>query len=349
MHCREEALMDLIPVSLAAIAMLGAVVAASAQSASVLAAEMIFDKAPFAQCHASAIAQTPAGQLIAAWFGGTAESKPDVGIWISRRIDGRWSTPVEVADGIQPAGSQTPRYPCWNPVLFQPKSGPLMLFYKVGPSPDRWWGMVITSNDGGATWSAPSRLPDGIYGPIKNKPVQLPSGEILCPSSTEDRGWRVHIESSADGGRTWRSTGPIVNGTIRGAIQPSILTHRDGRLQILCRTGPDQVIAQSWSSDAGRSWSALEPTTLPNPNSGTDAVTLADGRHLLVYNPTKTERTPLVLAISDDGKSWKDILVLEDRPGEYSYPAIIQGADGIVHITYTHRRQTIRYVAVRVP
>jgi len=40
------------------------------------------------------------------------------------------------------------RYPTWNPVLFQPKSGPLMLFYKVGPSPSAWWGMVMSLENG---------------------------------------------------------------------------------------------------------------------------------------------------------------------------------------------------------
>src|SRR5207249_10482003 len=125
----------------------------------------------------------------AAWFAATHERHPDVGIWLSRRVASRWTAPVEVANGVQSASN---RYPCWNPVLFQPKTGPLLLFYKVGPSPGAWWGMVMTSPDGGQTWSRPRRLPDGILGPIKNKPVQLANGDILCSSSTEHNGWRVH-------------------------------------------------------------------------------------------------------------------------------------------------------------
>ncbi|MBA3483529.1 MAG: exo-alpha-sialidase, partial [Pirellulales bacterium] len=99
--------------------------------------EFIFESAPFPSCHASTIAESN-GQLIAAWFGGTDERDPDVGIWSSRHVDGAWTAPVEVANGVE---SPTLRYPTWNPVLFQPKNGPLMLFYKVGPSPSQWWGM----------------------------------------------------------------------------------------------------------------------------------------------------------------------------------------------------------------
>ena len=88
-------------------------------------------------------------------------------------------------------------------------------------------------------------------------------------------------------------------------------------------------------------------TDLPNPNSGTDAITLRDGRHLIVYNPTTKGRTPLAIAVSMDGKVWKQhFQPLEDKPGEYSYPAVIQSHDGLVHITYTWKRQKIRHVVV---
>jgi alpha-L-rhamnosidase len=87
-------------------------------------------------------------------------------------------------------------------------------------------------------------------------------------------------------------------------------------------------------------------TELPNPSAGTDAVTVKDGRHLLVYNPTPKGRTPLSVAISRDGKTWDTAHVLESGPGEYSYPAVIQTADGLVHITYTWRRERIRHVVL---
>ena len=86
--------------------------------------------------------------------------------------------------------------------------------------------------------------------------------------------------------------------------------------------------------------------SLPNPNSGIDAVTLQDGRQLLVFNNTPRGRTPLNVALSRDGVEWKVVLTLEDQPGEYSYPAVIQAADGRVHITYTYRRQSIKHVVL---
>lgn len=302
--------------------------------------EFIFMKGPTAQCHASTIAQTRKGTLVAAWFGGTREGHQDVVVFVSRKVDGAWSEPVEVADGKQEDGRQ---FPCWNPVLFQPKEGPLMLFYKVGASPRSWWGLLRTSDDDGKTWSALRRLPDGILGPIKNKPVQLANGDILCPTSTEDDGWRVHFERSSDLGKTWSKTAPINDGKTIGAIQPSILFQRDGRLQALGRSKQGRLW-QSFSKDQGKTWSELGLVELPNPNSGTDAVTLADGRHLLVYNHTSKGRTPLNVAVSEDGKAWKSVAVLETEPGEYSYPAVIQSADGKIHITYTWRRQKVKHV-----
>ncbi len=311
--------------------------------------EWIYEQAPFPECHASTLAETPKG-LVAAWFGGTRERNPDVGIWLSHYAGKQWTVPVEVATGVQADGK---RLPCWNPVLYQVPKGDLLLFYKVGPSPSTWWGMLKRSSDEGKTWSVAERLPDGIAGPIKNKPVLLPSGALLCPSSSEDHNWRVHFEQTSDWGRTWQKSAPINDGVNDGAIQPSVLFHPGGRLQALCRSQKSGFIWETWSTDGGKTWSPLAKTTLPNPNSGTDAVTLKDGRQVLVYNPVGPEpskfggpRTPLDVAISDDGKTWKTLATLENEPGEYSYPAVIQTADGLIHITYTWKRQRIRHVVI---
>jgi len=311
--------------------------------------EWIYEQAPFPECHASTLAETPQG-LVAAWFGGEYERHPDVGIWFSRRSDTQWTPPVEVATGVQPDGKHLP---CWNPVLFQVPNGELILFYKVGPSPSTWWGMLKRSTDQGKTWSAAERLPEGIAGPIKNKPVLLPSGVLLCPSSSEDHNWRVHFEQTSDWGRTWQKTAAINDGVTDGAIQPSVLFHPNGKLQALCRSQKSGFILETWSQDGGKSWSALQKTTLPNPNSGTDAVTLADGRQVLVYNPTPPTpgqfggpRTPLHVAISADGATWQTLAVLENEPGEYSYPAVIQTTDGLVHVTYTWKRKRIRHIVL---
>jgi predicted neuraminidase len=309
--------------------------------------EFVFQIAPFASAHASTIVETRDG-LVTAWFGGTREGAADVGIWLSRHVSGAWTPPMEVATGIQPDGS---RHPCWNPVLFEGADKSLLLFYKVGPSPQGWWGMVRISLDSGRTWSAARRLPDGILGPIKNKLVRLSDGTLVAPSSTEspDRPstWRVHFERTADAGATWTVASPSASadGQAINAIQPSILVHPGGRLQAIGRTRSQRVF-ETWSSDGGRTWSPISLTSLPNPNSGIDAVTLRDGRHLIVYNHGTQGRSPLNVSISRDGKTWDASLVLESEPGEYSYPAVIQSSDGRVHITYTWKRQRIRHVVI---
>jgi predicted neuraminidase len=315
----------------------------------VLKSEFIYETAPYPECHASTIAESK-GTLVAAWFGGTKERNPDVGIWVARWESGKWTTPVEVANGVE---SPDKRYPTWNPVLHQPKSGPLLLFYKVGPDPAKWWGMLTTSADGGKTWSKPVRLPDGIAGPIKDKPVELANGDLLCPSSTEDKGWRVHFERTTDQGKTWKRTEPINDGKEFGVIQPTVLFHKGGKLQALMRSRQGLVV-ESWSDDNGKTWGKLTATGLPNPNSGIDGVTLKDGRQLLVYNHAITkpgkwgDRAPLNVAISEDGKIWRAALVLETGPAsaEYSYPAVIQTGDGLVHITYTWNRKKVKHVIV---
>ena len=317
------------------------------QHESITRREFIYDEAPFPQCHASTIEQSKEG-LVAAWFGGTREGHDDVGIWVSRQEDGNWTRPVEVADGVQDDGD---RHPCWNPVLFQPKEGPLLLFYKVGPDPQRWWGVLRRSSDGGKTWSEAERLPDGFLGPIKNKPIELASGDLLCPSSSETptkpSEWRVHFERTPDQGKTWEKSAPSEPkaGEPIQAIQPSILVHGENRLQAIGRSRSKKLF-ETWSEDGGKTWSEVTLIDVPNPNSGTDAVTLKDGRHLLVYNDTPSGRSPLNVAISDDGKKWKMVAALENERGEFSYPAVIQTSDGLVHITYTWKRQKVRHVTL---
>lgn len=321
--------------------------------AAIVSEEFIYeiDKALTPQCHASTI-EVSNGIPIASWFGGTEEKNDDVGIWISRKVKGKWSVPKEVANGVQEDGT---RFPCWNPVLFKPKDKPLILFYKVGPNPQEWWGLYMTSEDDGLTWSAPVKLPDGILGPIKNQPIQLANGDILSPTSTESKkdGWRIYLEISKDMGLTWEKTEYLNDGKEFGAIQPAILNYKNGKLQLLSRTDKE-VITENWSEDFGKTWSKMESTSLPNPNSGIDAVSLKDGRQLLVYNPTGKnwgDRVPLSIAISTDGKKWNVILDLEpltektDREGEeYSYPTMIQDANGMIHIVYTWNRKTVKYV-----
>jgi len=327
-------------------------------------AEFVFDpkNAPTPQCHSSSLVELADGQLAATWFGGTSEPDVDNSIWFSRQIDGEWQAPMEVVDGSE---GESRDHRTGNPVLFLPREegAPLLLFYKVVPGENNrasaWWGMMTRSDDSGATWQEPwkiggdfkhAELPD-LLGPVKNKPIQLADGTIVCPSSSEHDGWRVHFELTRDFGKTWEVIGPINDASNFNAIQPSLLSYADGRMQVLCRS-KEGVVVQSWSEDGGSTWGEMHATHLPNPNSGTDAVTLADGRQLVVYNhtikggPFPSGRNMLNVALSSDGKRWNPVLTIERDRGEFSYPAVIQTVDGKVHITYTWKRETIKHLVI---
>ena len=329
--------------------------------------EFLYTKAPFPEAHASTIVETQKGDLVAAYFGGTKERNPDVCIWVSRKPKGAdvWNAPMMVTDGVFPEG----RYACWNPVLYEMPNGELWLFFKIGPSVSEWTGWLVRSKDGGRTWSRREPLPDGFLGPIKNKPEFI-DGRLLCPSSTENNGWRFHMEILDLSDGRWKKGTPVkdlnwkyvpVESTEAiktddnkphpiDCIQPSILKLKDGRLQVTMRTH-NAHIATSFSSDNGDTWTPVTLLDIENNQSGTDAVTLQDGRHVLIYNNFETlpmtpkgVRTPCSIALSNDGTNWQHVLTLEDSPiDQYSYPAIIQGRDGTLHCVYTWRRQRIAY------
>lgn len=282
--------------------------------------------------------ETENGELLAAWFGGSREGDNDVVIWMSRRGDGGWSAPREFA--------REPNTPTWNPVLFRSADGVTWAFYKFGPSPREWTGAYRTSTDDGRTWSGPTRLPAGLYGPIRAKPYLLADGTIISGTSVESyQSWTSWVERSRDNGRTWTRHGPIAHPTeAQGVIQPTIVPISGG-LRMFMRSRRIGKICYADSHDGGVTWTDAKETDLPNPSAGIDAVALADGRIVLIYNHTPRGRTPLSLAVSrDEGKTWRRFLDLETEPGEYSYPALIVGADGNLHMTYTWKRRRIKYV-----
>jgi len=312
---------------------------------------LLFSSPPFNNCHASTLVEDQHGELSVACFGGSQEGKKDVVIYYGKINSKGEAIPGEIASGVI---NDSVRYPCWNPVLLKNKEGQLVLFYKVGPNPREWWGNYKTSGDNGVTWSEAVRLPAHVLGPIKNKAIQLDNGDVLCPSSVESANgkWKVFIEKADSKLQHWTVI-PVDSNSIFDVIQPSMLRYSEKKLQLLCRSKQGNVI-QAWSKDNGNTWSSLSKTSLLNPNSGIDAVTLKDGRQLVVYNPDipgkdwVNGRSKLSVALSKDGIHWRDIAELEKgTTQEYSYPAIIQSADGLVHITYTYDRKNIKYVVLR--
>ena len=313
----------------------------------------------FASSHASTIVAIRGG-LMAAWFGGTAEGKPDVAIWASQRLDSGWSEPKVLV--------REPGVPCWNPVLFHTSGGPLWLYYKFGPTPSTWTAGRMHSEDEGNSWSTPEHLPAGLLGPVRAKPLILPNGTIVSGTSVESyRSWAVWIERSTDGGGSWTKIGPIVPPTgldgdgrakvpedvpgsndwkfTEGIIQPSVVLLVGKHLRLYARSTSKTariVIADSY--DDGMTWGKGRVIDVPNPNSGIDAVALKDGRVVLIYNDTTSGRSPLNLAVSKDGEHFSMFYALETKPGEFSYPALIQDSSGDLEMTYTWDRKSIAYV-----
>lgn len=307
----------------------------------ILIDEFLFSSPPFESCHASTLTENKEGELLVAYFAGTHEQHSDVAIYLSKFKDKHWDKPEVVADAKD--------VPTWNPVLTTLPSGEILLFYKAGTSPLTWSGFLITSTDNGNSWSDPHILPAGVLGPIKNKPLLLSDGTLLCGSSVQSyEAWGCYVDRTKDRGKTWKKSNPInVDGHPEGIIQPTLFCGNRGTIQMLTRSRGIGYICSSKSYDWGRTWTPAIPTKLPNPNSGIDAVRIKDGRIFLVYNDSHTKRTPINLALSKDGGNhWEMILTLEEGEGSFSYPAIIQTADGLIHITYTWNRKNIKHLVL---
>jgi predicted neuraminidase len=301
--------------------------------------EFIFTSAPFPSCHASTVVELRGGSLMAAWFGGSHEGAPDVAIWHSLRVNGRWTDPAVLV--------REPDIAAYNPVLFYTHDGHLWFYYKFGPHPSQWTAGRRWSADHGQTWSQPQHLPAGLYGPIRAKPLVMADGTVVSGSSVESyHSWACWIERSTDDGWSWTRHGPIV-AEEPAIIQPSVVQLDSRRLRLYARSNEAiRRICISDSTDRGVTWTSARPLDVPNPNSGIDAVAFHDGRVVLVYNNTEHGRTPLNLAISRHGEHFRMFRTLEDAPGEYSYPAMVAAVDGGLHITYTWKRQRICYAKI---
>ena len=279
--------------------------------------EFLYTSASFPQCHSATIAETPDGDLVATYFGGTRERNPDVCIWVSRKPKGsdHWLAPQLVADGVFKTGSEEAklaglsgldstnvpaakgpiidkkvsknpegwqRKACWNPVVYQIPGGDLVIYFKIGNKVADWTGWMIRSKDGGKTWSKREPLQKDFLGPIKNKPI-FNKGRIIAPTSIEEGGWRLYFEYSDDMGKTWKRTDYVAMDEGIKIIQPAIMILKDGRLAAVARTRNEHV-GITYSSDNGETWSKIQLIDVPNNNSGLDVVTLKDGRHAMICN-----------------------------------------------------------------
>ena len=353
--------------------------------------QFLYEKAPFPQCHSGSIVELKNGDLVATYFGGKHERNPDVCIWVSIKKKGKdeWTAPILAADGVfdwgrkacwNPVITQMPngelwlffkigtKVADWTGWVVKSRDGG-RTWTKREPLPEGFLGPVknkpeiindrlicgtstetngwklhfeiLDLKDGAWKKKAVADLPWKYVGPVPAEMAYRCEDMLKVTKKNE----KEDIEAPDAGGVADKDGRHPID-----CIQPSILKLKDGRLQVLMRTRNGKL-ATSFSSDGGDTWTKVTLTDVPNNQSGTDAVTLKDGRHVLIYNDFETlpgtkkgVRTPVSIALSDDGTHWRHVLTLEDSPiSQYSYPCIIQGRDGTLHCLYTWRRLRMAY------
>jgi predicted neuraminidase len=305
--------------------------------------------------------RTPKGRLWAAWVAG---GDSDKGYFVAATSDddgATWSKP-RVVIHPPPAPTGLRRRVLVGNIWTDP-TGRLWLFFdqSMGYFDGRAGAWAITCDDPDAVqpmWSAPRRL---WHGATLNKPVVLGNGDWLMPISlwTRDRinpkelrdGFHelddlrlAHVFASTDQGATWTRRGGVM------IPQSDFDEHmfvelKDGRLWMLART--KYGIAETFSSDGGRTWSDPKPSVIQNPSARFFLRRLGSGRLLLVKNgplDQRTSRTQMTAFLSDDeGKSWQGGFVFEERKG-VSYPDGFQSPGGVIHILYDRERAKEREI-----
>jgi len=290
--------------------------------------------------HGSTIYLMPDGTIMCAWYAGSAEGDRDVAVYASRLADGNWTDPVIIADTEDRSEG--------NPVLWADAGGKSWLFFVTIHGFGWNWARIKyrTSDNAGETWGPVRMFREKRGWMTRNHPITLGDGTILLPLYSENK-WCSEFMASTDQGKTWEHRAEVCSRP--GNIQAAVVELDDGSLYATMRTGARKGKGRVWetrSHDHGRTWTDPVETDLPNPNAGADMIKLPSGNLLLAYNDSDLRRTPLSLAVSEDGGgSWRKARDVEDGEGEYSYPSLCLGKDGVIHLSYTYRRQTIKHVA----
>ena len=315
----------------------------------------------FPECHASTVLPVEDGRVLSVYFAGTCEKHDDVGIWLSEQVNGAWQPPRLLA--------KVDDTPHWNPVIFE-NDGVIRVLFKVGKVIPGWRSYIMSSADGGHSWSTPKPINDDnpAGGPVRNKPLLLSDGRLLAPNSDETKNpavWLPRVDESTDGGATFTFLAQIpINREDpdaenymygAGAIQPTLWESKPGHVHALMRTTAGWIY-RSDSEDGGRTWCTAYRTALPNNNSGIDLVRVRDELYL-VLNPVRgnwAARTPIaVMRSADNGEHFEYFRVLADmqldeahgRRAAFAYPAIVE-KDGVLYITFTYNRKSIAFCRI---
>ncbi|WP_154856628.1 sialidase family protein [Cyclobacterium xiamenense] len=242
---------------------------------------------------------------------------------------------------IDPDGPGAVR--AFDPEIWMDPTGRLWVFWAQtigmdGTEAGVWAMTADLDSEGGATWSTPQRLTDGI---MMCKPTVLRTGEWALPAST----WRLTDNSarmvvSADRGKTWQLKGAIhVPPANRVYDEHQFVEKKDGRIWALLRT--NYGIGESYSTDQGARWSPVQPSLFAHPSARFFIRRLHSGNLLLVKHGPLTQRTGrshlMAFVSRDDGLTWSRGLLLDQRPG-VSYPDGQQAEDGTIHLVYDRDR-----------
>ncbi|MDZ4799445.1 MAG: exo-alpha-sialidase [Bryobacteraceae bacterium] len=326
--------------------------------------------------HSSSIVELPGGDLLVCWFHGSGErTADDVKILGARwsKSTRKWSAPFDLADtpGFPDTNptlfvdSKKRLWLFWPAILANEWETALMK-YKMstdyaGPGAPRWTAadniLLIPKNLVERTTEVFKRelkpTPYGRYAQrmvamasdklsarlgwfSRTHCVELPSGRMILPLYSDGFSFSL-MAISDDGGQTWFASEPIVG---YGNIQPSVVRKKDGTLVAYMRDNgpPPKRIHFSSSKDNGMTWTQAEDSMLPNPGTSVEAISLKDGRWIILYNDLENGRNSLAVSMSDDeGASWKWTRHLDrGEKGRYHYPSVIQAQDGSIHATYSY-------------
>ena len=358
--------------------------------------QLICKTLPTPMCHGSCLTALPNGSLLCVWFGGSREGAADTEIYFSvgrphytavkekkqdsgreHIHDGRVQETLEVScDWTEPVCITNMPEACWNPVLLVQHEH-VLLFFKTGNKIADWKTMIMLSRTDPVYWGHPRPLVPGDStggrGPVRTKPILLPSGRICAGGSIERGEWQCFCDYSDNYGITWNRTAllglnllalnlpeagehglaePVAVSELpplsaqsfngRGVIQP-VIWQEMGRLHMYMRS-TEGYIYSSVSEDEGKHWTDPQPTELYNNNSGFDVIRVPGGRLFLACNPVRGNwgaRTPLALFMGrEDGSRWEMFLRLEKGKGEFSYPSLTYAFNGL-WVSYTYNRENI--------
>ncbi len=297
------------------------------------------DPSKYPYNHVASISELPNGDLLIVWGAGSRELGEDTVIVMSRRRIGEstWSPPVVVAD--------RPGFADANPVLFVDDRGVVRLYYVEMFGDTFCLGTVKQriSDNQGRSWSKPDTALDAICVMVRNRPIVTRRGRWVLPAYIQGI-YASQFWISDDDGASWQPTSPILKYPST-TLQPAVVELEDGTLySLMRRSGKGGFTWEGRSSDCGLTWSMRPREDLPNPDSGVDVIRLASGELVVAYNDSPSDRTKLAVAVSrNGGETWSRPKTIEAGDGEFSYPSLIQAADGTIHIVYTHRRTAIAH------